>query len=130
MEGAVHIAVTSRSLFDGGSERLHYDGSGTLRRSAACRENGAAIASRIRLTEEPRRAILWTLGPDGYGLPLDPAHETQARLPMGLTVTARTQMLDFSLEGPEGCINLAYTLLDRGLPLSRMQLTIRITKET
>ena len=99
MEGAVHIAVTSRSLFDGGSERLHYDGSGTLRRtaagwdlpySAACRENGAAIASRIRLTEEPRRAILWTLGPDGYGLPLDPAHETQARLPMGLTVTART----------------------------------------
>ena len=85
---------------------------------------------RIRLTEEPRRAILWTLGPDGYGLPLDPAHETQARLPMGLTVTARTQMLDFSLEGPEGCINLAYTLLDRGLPLSRMQLTIRITKET
>ena len=78
----------------------------------------------------PRRAILWTLGPDGYGLPLDPAHETQARLPMGLTVTARTQMLDFSLEGPEGCINLAYTLLDRGLPLSRMQLTIRITKET
>ena len=139
MEGAVHIAVTSRSLFDGGSERLHYDGSGTLRRtaagwdlpySAACRENGAAIASRIRLTEEPRRAILWTLGPDGYGLPLDPAHETQARLPMGLTVTARTQMLDFSLEGPEGCINLAYTLLERGLPLSRMQLTIRITKET
>lgn len=139
MEGAVHIAVTSRSLFDGGSERLHYDGSGTLRRtaagwdlpySAACRENGAAIASRIRLTEEPRRAILWTLGPDGYGLPLDPAHETQARLPMGLTVTARTQMLDFSLEGPEGCINLTYTLLDRGLPLSRMQLTIRITKET
>ena len=80
--------------------------------------------------EEPRRAILWTLGPDGYGLPLDPAHETQARLPMGLTVAARTQMLDFSLEGPEGCINLAYTLLDRGLPLSRMQLTIRITKET
>lgn len=139
MEGAVHIAVTSRSLFDGGSERLHYDGSGTLRRtaagwdlpySAACRENGAAIASRIRLTEEPRRAILWTQGPDGYGLPLDPAHETQARLPMGLTVTARTQMLDFSLEGPEGFINLAYTLLDRGLPLSRMQLTIRITKET
>ena len=49
---------------------------------------------------------------------------------MGLTVTARTQMLNFSLEGPEGCINLAYTLLDRGLPLSRMQLTIRITKET
>ena len=130
MEGAVHIAVTSRSLFDGGSERLHYDGSGTLPYSAACRENGAAIASRIRLTEEPRRAILWTLGPDGYGLPLDPAHETQARLPMGLTVTVRTQMLDFSLEGPEGCINLAYTLLDRGLPLSRMQLTIRITKET
>ena len=123
MEGAVHIAVTSRSLFDGGSG---WD----LPYSAACRENGAAIASRIRLTEEPRRAILWTLGPDGYGLPLDPAHETQARLPMGLTVTARTQMLDFSLEGPEGCINLAYTLLDRGLPLSRMQLTIRITKET
>ena len=83
MEGAVHIAVTSRSLFDGGSEELHYDGSGTLRRTAAgwdlpytaaCRENGAAIASRIRLTEEPRRAILWALGPDGYGLPLDPAH--------------------------------------------------------
>lgn len=49
---------------------------------------------------------------------------------MGLTVTARTQMLDFSLEGPEGCINLAYTLLDRGLPLSRMQLEIRMTKET
>ena len=105
MEGAVHIAVTSRSLFDGGSERLHYDGSGTLRRTAAG----------------------WDLP---YGLPLDPAHETQARLPTGLTVTARTQMLDFSLEGPEGCINLAYTLLDRGLPLSRMQLTIRITKET
>ena len=67
MEGAVHIAVTSRSLFDGGSERLHYDGSGTLRRtaagwdlpySAACRENGAAIASRIRLTEEPKDSIV------------------------------------------------------------------------
>ena len=27
-------------------------------------------------------------------------------------------------------INLAYTLLDRGLPLSRMQLEIRMTKET
>ena len=113
MEGPVRIAVTSRSLFDGGAETLHFSGTGTLRRtaagwdlpySAACRENGAAIASRIR--------------------------QTQARLPMGLTVTARTQMLDFSLEGPEGCINLAYTLLDRGLPLSRMQLTIRITKET
>lgn len=139
MEGAVHIAVTSRSLFDGGSEKLRYDGSGTLRRTAAgwdllytaaCLENGAAIASRIRLTEEPRRAILWTLGPDGYGLPLDPAHETQARLPMGLAVSIRTQTLDFSLEGPEGRIDLAYTLLDRGLPLIRMQLTIRITKET
>ena len=131
MEGAVHIAVTSRSLFDGGSGTLRRTAAGwDLPYSAACRENGAAIASRIRLTEEPRRAILWTLGPDGYGLPLDPAHETQARLPMGLTVTVRTQMLDFSLEGPEGCINLAYTLLDRGLPLSRMQLTIRITKET
>lgn len=140
MEGAVHIAVTSRSLFDGGSERLHYDGSGTLRRiaagwdlpySAACRENGAAIASRIRLTEEPRRAILWTLGPEGYGLPLDPEHETQARLPLGLTVTVRTRAVEFSLEEPDrGYIHLAYTLLDRGLPLSRMQLTIRITKET
>lgn len=140
MEGAVHIAVTSRSLFDGGSERLHYDGSGTLRRtaagwdlpySAACRENGAAIASRIRLTEEPRRAILWTLGPDGYGLPLDPEHETQARLPLGLTVTVRTRAVEFSLEEPDrGYIHLAYTLLDRGLPLSRMQLEIRMTKET
>lgn len=140
MEGTVHIAVTSRSLFDGGSERLHYDGSGTLRRtaagwdlpySAACRENGAAIASRIRLTEEPRRAILWTLGPDGYGLPLDPAHETQARLPLGLTVTVRTRAVEFSLEEPDrGYIHLAYTLLDRGLPLSRMQLEIRMTKET
>ena len=139
MEGPVRIAVTSRSLFDGGDETLHFSGAGILRPTAAgwdlpytaaCRENGAALSSRIRLTEEPRRAILWTLGPNGYGLPLDPAHETQARLPMGLTVTARTQMLDFSLEGPEGCINLAYTLLDRGLPLSRMQLTIRITKET
>lgn len=139
MEGPVRIAVTSRSLFDGGAETLHFSGAGTLRPTAAgwdlpytaaCRENGAALSSRIRLTVEPRRAILWTLGPEGYGLPLDPAHETQARLPMGLTVTARTQMLDFSLEGPEGCINLAYTLLDRGLPLSRMQLTIRITKET
>ena len=140
MEGAVHIAVTSRSLFDGGSERLHYDGSGTLRRtaagwdlpySAACRENGAAIASRIRLTEEPRRAILWTRGPEGYGLPLDPEHETQARLPLGLTVAVRTRAVEFSLKEPDrGYIHLAYTLLDRGLPLSRMQLTIRITKET
>ena len=139
MEGPVRITITSRSLFDGGAETLHFAGAGTLRPTAAgwdlpytaaCRENGAALSSRIRLTAEPRRAILWTLGPEGYGLPLDPAHETQARLPMGLTVTARTQMLDFSLEGPEGCINLAYTLLDRGLPLSRMQLTIRITKET
>ena len=48
--------------------------------TAACRENGAALSSRIRLTAEPRRAILWTLGPEGYGLPLDPEHETQARL--------------------------------------------------
>ena len=50
MEGPVRIAVTSRSLFDGGAETLHFAGSGTLRRTAAgwdlpytaaCRENGA-----------------------------------------------------------------------------------------
>ena len=95
MEGPVRIAVTSRSLFDGGAKTLHFSGAGTLRRTAAgwdlpytaaCRENGAALSSRIRLTAEPRRAILWTLGPEGYGLPLDPEHETQARLPLGLTV--------------------------------------------
>lgn len=140
MEGPVRIAVTSRSLFDGGAETLHFAGTGTLRPTAAgwdlqytaaCRENGAALSSRIRLTAEPRRAILWTLGPEGYGLPLDPAYETQARLPLGLTVTVRTRAVEFSLEEPDrGCIQLAYTLLDRGLPLSRMQLEIRMTKET
>ena len=95
MEGPVRITVTSRSLFDVGAETLHFSGAGTLRPTAAgwdlpytaaCRENGAALSSRIRLTAEPRRAILWTLGPEGYGLPLDPEHETQARLPLGLTV--------------------------------------------
>lgn len=90
--------------------------------TAACRENGAALSSRIRLTAEPRRAILWTLGPEGYGLPLDPEHETQARLPLGLTVAVRTRAVEFSLEEPDrGYIHLAYTLLDRGLPLSRMR---------
>ena len=58
MEGPVRIAVTSRSLFDGGAETLHFSGAGTLRRTAAgwdlpytaaCRENGAALSSRIRL---------------------------------------------------------------------------------
>ena len=53
MEGPVRIAVTSRSLFDGGAETLHFSGAGTLRRTAAgwdlpytaaCRENGAALA--------------------------------------------------------------------------------------
>ena len=131
MEGPVQIAVTSRSLFDGGAETLHFSGAGTLRPTAAgwalpytaaCRENGAALSSRIRLTAEPRRAILW---------PLDPEHETQARLPLGLTVAVRTRAVEFSLEEPDrGYIHLAYTLLDRGLPLSRMQLEIRMTKET
>ena len=75
--------------------------------------------------------ILWTLGPEGYGLPLDPEHETQARLSLGLTVAVRTRAVEFSLEEPDrGYIHLAYTLLDRGLPLSRMQLEIRMTKET
>ena len=131
MEGPVRITVTSRSLFDGGAETLHFSGAGTLRPTAAgwdlpytaaCRENGAALSSRIRLTAEPRRAILWTLGPEGYG---------QARLPLGLTVAVRTRAVEFSLEEPDrGYIHLAYTLLDRGLPLSRMQLEIRMTKET
>ena len=130
MEGPVRIAVTSRSLFDGGAETLHFSGAGTLR-PTACRENGAALSSRIRLTAEPRRAILWTLGPEGYGLPLDPEHETQARLSLGLTVAVRTRAVEFSLKEPDrGYIHLAYTLLDRGLPLSRMQLEIRMTKET
>ena len=31
MEGPVQIAVTSRSLFDGGAETLHFSGAGTLR---------------------------------------------------------------------------------------------------
>ena len=53
MEGPVRIAVTSRSLFDGGAETLHFSGAGTLRPTAAgwdlpytaaCRENGAALA--------------------------------------------------------------------------------------
>ena len=35
MEGPVRIAVTSRSLFDGGAETLHFSGAGTLRRTAA-----------------------------------------------------------------------------------------------
>ena len=131
MEGPVRITVTSRSLFDGGAETLHFAGAGTLPYTAACRENGAALSSRIRLTAEPRRAILWTLGPEGYGLPLDPEHETQARLSLGLTVAVRTRAVEFSLEEPDrGYIHLAYTLLDRGLPLSRMQLEIRMTKET
>ena len=106
-------------------------GAGAENTLYACRENGAALSSRIRLTAEPRRAILWTLGPEGYGLPLDPEHETQARLPLGLTVAVRTRAVEFSLEEPDrGYIHLAYTLLDRGLPLSRMQLEIRMTKET
>ena len=50
MEGPVRITVTSRSLFDGGAETLHFAGAGTLRPTAAgwdlpytaaCRENGA-----------------------------------------------------------------------------------------
>lgn len=142
MEGPVRIAVTSRSLFDGGAETLHFSGAGTLRPTAAgwdlpntpsppAGENGAALSSRIRLTAEPRRAILWTLGPEGYGLPLDPEHETQARLSLGLTVAVRTRAVEFLLEEPDrGYIPPAYTLLDRGLPLSRMQLEIRMTKET
>ena len=53
MEGPVRIAVTSRSLFAGGAETLHFAGAGTLRPTAAgwdlpytaaCRENGAALA--------------------------------------------------------------------------------------
>ena len=61
MEGPVRIAVTSRSLFDGGAETLHFAGTGTLRPTAAgwdlpytaaCRENGAALSSRIRLTAD------------------------------------------------------------------------------
>ena len=53
MEGPVRIAVTSRSLFDGGDETLHFSGAGILRPTAAgwdlpytaaCRENGAALA--------------------------------------------------------------------------------------
>ena len=117
MEGPVRITVTSRSLFDGGAETLHFAGAGTLRPTAAgwdlpytaaCRENGAALSSRIRLTAEPRRAILWTLGPEGYGLPLDPEHETQARLSLGLTVAVRTRAVEFSLEEPDrGYIHLA-----------------------
>ena len=48
-----------------------------------------------------------------------------------LTVAVRTRAVEFSLEEPDrGYIHLAYTLLDRGLPLSRMQLEIRMTKET
>ena len=35
MEGPVRIAVTSRSLFDGGAETLHFAGTGTLRPTAA-----------------------------------------------------------------------------------------------
>ena len=79
MEGPVRIAVTSRSLFDGGAETLHFAGTGTLRPTAAgwdllytaaCRENGAALSSRIRLTAEPRRAILWTLGPELSLIPI------------------------------------------------------------
>ena len=35
MEGPVRIAVTSRSLFDGGAETLHFSGAGTLRPTAA-----------------------------------------------------------------------------------------------
>ena len=109
MEGPVRIAVTSRSLFDGGDETLHFSGAGILRPTAAgwdlpytaaCRENGAALA-------------------------------LQARRPLGLTVAVRTRAVEFSLEEPDrGYIHLAYTLLDRGLPLSRMQLEIRMTKET
>ena len=100
MEGPVRITVTSRSLFDGGAETLHFSGAGTLRPTAA-------------------------------GWDLDPEHETQARLPLGLTVAVRTRAVEFSLEEPDrGYIHLAYTLLDRGLPLSRMQLEIRMTKET
>ena len=66
MEGPVRITVTSRSLFDGGAETLHFSGAGTLRPTAAgwdlpytaaCRENGAALSSRIRLTAEPRRPL-------------------------------------------------------------------------
>ena len=52
MEGPVRITVTSRSLFDGGAETLHFSGAGTLRPTAAgwdlpytaaCRENGAEV---------------------------------------------------------------------------------------
>ena len=52
MEGPVRIAVTSRSLFDGGAETLHFSGTGTLRPTAAgwdlpyiaaCRENGWSV---------------------------------------------------------------------------------------
>ena len=35
MEGPVRITVTSRSLFDGGAETLHFAGAGTLRPTAA-----------------------------------------------------------------------------------------------
>ena len=66
MEGPVRITVTSRSLFDGGAETLHFSGAGTLRPTAAgwdlpytaaCRENGAALSSRIRLTKETAARI-------------------------------------------------------------------------
>ena len=106
------ITVTSRSLFDGGAEDAALCGRPVplrptaagwdLPHTAACRENGRGAELRIRLTSgATRRAILWTLGPEGYGLPLDPSTRPRPGFPRGLTVAVRTQAVEFSLEEPD-----------------------------
>lgn len=139
MAGNVQVTIRSRSVYDGGEDWLHYDGSGQLKATPAgwllachsrCREDGGELHSRVRLAREPRRAILWRLGPEGYALPLEPGQLTRVHLPSGLELEAQTQQVDFALDGPEqGWVRLDYTLLVRERPMSRIRLEINIRKD-
>ncbi len=130
----VHVAVVSRSHFDGGTDTLTYSGSGLLRREeggwhlryTAHGEDGSALASDVQLCQG--YALLRNIGA-GYTLRLEVGREEEICLPTPqgeLALQVRAHSLAWQVEQPAGEIHMDYTLSTAGEPLSRLELTIQL----
>lgn len=140
MEGNVKVKVTSRSMFRGGEEELHFTGFGSLERTdygwelfyraVEDTDHRNGVRSEVRVEEESGRALIKN-GEAGYGLLLDPTQQTGIRMRTDvgeLLLQVQTGQVQWKLDDPsEGNIQLEYMLLTDGQPVSGLSVTILLT---
>ncbi len=138
MEGHINVMIRSVITAQGEREEMCQTGRGLLRhdedgyhlRYSAIDETGQRSNNAVRMTGE---GITVHNTSAGYTLQLNPEQDTVLRLRAGgavLEMGIITRRVRWTLEGEEqGTIEMDYTMLSGGTPVSDVCLRIQIEKE-